>query len=68
MADIICWPWIYLRDHHAQTLDDFPSLRRWYEALERRPGFERGMAVGRELVSGMGGLDDEATRHLFGQR
>ena len=26
MADIICWPWIYLRDHHAQTFDAFPNL------------------------------------------
>ena len=69
MADILCWPWIHLRDHHGQTLDEFPHLGRWYEALHKRTAFERGLAAGLELVEDMaGGMDEEAKRNLFGQR
>ncbi len=69
MADILCWPWIHLRDHHGQTLDERPHLRRWYEELLARPAFQRGLAIGTELAhSQAGGLDDEARKNLFGKR
>jgi GST-like protein len=69
MADILSWPWIHMRDHHGQSLDDLPSLRRWYEELGARPAFARGVEAGRELAAGMeGGLDDEAKRNLFGRK
>jgi len=69
MADILSWPWIHMRDHHGQSLDDLPSLRRWYEELGARPAFVRGLEAGRELAAGMeGGLDDEAKKNLFGRK
>ena len=69
MADILCWPWVHMRDHHGQTLDDRPHLRRWYEELLARPAFVRGLEAGRELASDMaGGLDEEAKRNLFGTK
>jgi len=67
MADILCWPWVHMRDHHAQTLDDLPNLRRWFDTLGERPGFAAGLAAGQELASGMAdGMDDEAKKNLFG--
>jgi GST-like protein len=67
MADILCWPWIHMRDHHAQQLDDLPHLNRWFEELGARAGFERGMAAGLDLLEGMAdGMDDEAKKNLFG--
>jgi len=69
MADILCWPWIPMRDHHGQTLDDLPHLRRWFEACGERPAFVRGFEAGAELVADMAdGLDDEAKKNLFGDR
>lgn len=69
MADILCWPWVHMRDHHAQTLDDLPDLRRWFAMLGDRPAFVRGLAAGAELAAGMQeGLDDEARRNLFGPK
>lgn len=66
MADILCWPWVHMRDHHAQTLDDLPNLRRWFETLGARPAFVRGLEAGAELAADMaGGLDDEARKNLF---
>jgi len=67
MADILCWPWVHMRDHHAQSLDDLPHLKRWFEELGARPAFERGMAAGLDLLEGMeDGMDDEAKKTLFG--
>ncbi len=68
MADIICWPWVHLRGHHGVELDEFPGIARWYEALAKRPGVERGIAAGAELVSGENVIDEEARKNLFGQR
>jgi GST-like protein len=67
MADILSWPWVQMRDHHAQSLDDLPNLRRWFEELNARPAFVAGLPAGSELAKGMeGGLDDEAKQNLFG--
>jgi GST-like protein len=29
----------------GQNLEDFPNLKRWYEAIEARPAVQKGMAV-----------------------
>ena len=68
MADILCWPWVHLREHHGQSFEEFPQLERWYEQLLARPAFERGLEVGLDLVKESGGMDEEARRTLFGQR
>ena len=68
MADILCWPWIHMREHHGQNFEEFPQLERWYEQLLARPAFARGLAVGLDLLEGSGGMDEEARRNLFGQR
>ena len=49
-------------------IEEFPQLERWYEQLLARPAFERGLAVGLDLVKESGGMDEEARRTLFGQR
>jgi GSH-dependent disulfide-bond oxidoreductase len=46
IADIACWPWIRLWRHHAQDLDDFPHLKRWFGTLASRPAVDRGFRVG----------------------
>jgi GST-like protein len=67
MADILCWPWVHMREHHGQTLDDLPHLQRWFDELGDRPAFVRGLEAGMDLARDMaGGLDDEARRNLFG--
>lgn len=45
IADIACWPWVHAADRLGENLDDFPHLRRWYEAILRRPATRRCMAA-----------------------
>ena len=66
IADIINWPWISGADRVGQDLNDFPNLKRWYDALGARPAFVRGNAVGADFGK-QGPMDDEAKKVLFGQ-
>lgn len=69
VADIICWPWVSLRDMHRTSLDELPHVQRWFDALEARPAVKRGRAAGADLADAFqGGLDDEAKQHLFGRK
>ncbi|KAF3884812.1 MULTISPECIES: glutathione binding-like protein [Nostocales] len=37
IADIACYPWIVPYERQNQNLDDFPNLKRWFEAIKERP-------------------------------
>jgi GST-like protein len=41
IADIACYPWIVSHYGHGQNLDDFPNLKRWFEAIGARPATQR---------------------------
>ena len=45
IADIATYPWLKLHKLQGQKLEDFPNLKRWYEAMEARPAVRKGMAV-----------------------
>ena len=45
IADIATYPWLKLHKLQGQRLEDFPNLKRWYEAIEARPAVQKGMAV-----------------------
>lgn len=36
IADIACYPWITGYEMQGQNLDDFPNLKRWFEAIKAR--------------------------------
>ena len=51
IADMACWPWVVTYKSQQIGLENFPNLRRWYEALKQRPGLRRGYDLHRELRS-----------------
>jgi GST-like protein len=50
IADIACWPWVVRHDWQEQDLNDFPNVKRWFEALGTRPALKRGSEVNAELM------------------
>ena len=66
IADIACFPWVIPFKIQGQSLDDFPNLKRWFDAVAARPAVVRGRAVGRELPR-QNPMDDAARKVLFGQ-
>lgn len=54
LADIACYPWIVPHAGHGQSLDEFPSLRRWFEAVGRRPAVGRTYAGVEDVYAARG--------------
>jgi GST-like protein len=66
IADMACYPWIVPWKRQQQDLDNFKSLRRWFDALRARPGTQRAYAKG-EPYSHRPAVTEEGKKILFGQ-
>jgi len=45
IADFAILGWAWRHERHQVNLDEFPNVKRWYEALMARPGVKRGFEV-----------------------
>ena len=45
IADIATYPWAARHEWHRVDLASFPNVKRWFDAISRRPAVPRGMAV-----------------------
>ncbi|MHB1218407.1 MAG: glutathione S-transferase family protein [Alphaproteobacteria bacterium] len=45
IADIATYPWVSRHEWQGVALTEFPSVKRWFDALSARPAVARGMAV-----------------------
>ena len=45
IADFAIQGWAWRHERHRVNLDDFPQVKRWYDALMARPGVQRGFEV-----------------------
>jgi GST-like protein len=68
IADMASWPWVLPWKKQGQNLDDFPNLRRWYDAIRARDAVQRGFELGRSMRAPSSGPDEKARAVLFGQR
>jgi GST-like protein len=70
IADIACYPWIVPHERQGQKLENFPHLKRWFEAIRSRAATLRAYARAAEVNPNAGSsvpLTAEARRVLFGQ-
>ena len=67
IADMACYPWIVPHEAHKQKLDDFPHLKRWFEAVKARPATIRAYEKGGDVQSSGGPMSEEQRKVLFGQ-
>ncbi len=66
IADMACYPWIVPYEAQQQNIDDFPHLKRWFEAIAARPAVKQAYAVA-DAWRSAGPITDEAKEILFGQ-
>lgn len=45
IADMAIYPWIVSHTFQEQNLDDFPNLKRWFNAIAAREGTQRAYAL-----------------------
>jgi len=45
IADIAVFPWTMRYEWQGISLDEFPNVKRWYEAIDARSGVQRGLAT-----------------------
>jgi GST-like protein len=67
IADIACYPWIVPHRGHGQNLDEFPHLRRWFNAIRARPATQHVYAGVEDVYAQSQPMTAEARRVLFGQ-
>jgi len=67
IADMAAYPWIVPFKNQGQTLEDFPHLKRWFEAIKSRPAVIRAYDRAKEVNSQPAVLTEESKRVLFGQ-
>lgn len=69
IADMAIWPWIKPYADQGQDIDDFPSVKRWFDTIAERDAVKRAYALVEEVNPQNGvEMDEEARKHLFGQK
>jgi GSH-dependent disulfide-bond oxidoreductase len=66
IADIASYPWIVPYERQQQNLDDFPHLKRWFNAIKARPATVRAYERASEINS-QPAVTEESRAILFGQ-
>ncbi|HVJ32929.1 MAG TPA: glutathione binding-like protein [Terriglobia bacterium] len=66
IADMACYPWIVPYERQGQKLEDFPHLKRWFEAIQARPGTIRAYDRAKE-INVQPTMSEDAKKILFGQ-
>ena len=46
IADMACYPWVVSHERQDQKLEDFPHVKRWFEAITGRPAVTRAYRKG----------------------
>jgi GST-like protein len=70
IADMATYPWLRAHNWQGQKLEDFPNLKKWYDAIEARPAVQRGCAVLKEVLEKQQGAkpDPKSWEILFGKQ
>lgn len=69
IADMAAIGWVIPYERQGQKLEDFPNLKRWFDAMMAKPAVEKGVAIGKEERERQNlAKDKEAQSVLFGQK
>jgi len=66
IADMAAYPWIVPYERQGQKLEDFPHLKRWFEAMRARPAVMRAYERAKEINTAPT-VSEESRKILFGQ-
>ena len=67
IADIATFPWTRSHDRQGHSFDEFPNVKRWFDAIDARPAVKRALKVLADKRKPGFEKDAEARRNLFGE-
>ncbi|MGE0008053.1 MAG: glutathione binding-like protein [Parvibaculaceae bacterium] len=68
IADMASYPWTVSYERQGQDLNDFPHVKRWFEAIRSRPATVAAYARAKEVNPDSGKpMSDAEKKILFGQ-
>ncbi|MGH6771096.1 MAG: glutathione binding-like protein [Xanthobacteraceae bacterium] len=68
IADMACYPWVLPYERQGQKIEDFPNLKRWFDAIKGRPAVERAYDKAKTINPNPPGIRTAEQRAiLFGQ-
>jgi GST-like protein len=65
IADIAVFPWIRPHERQGQRLEDYPNLKRWFDAINARPAVQKGLELMKDRVR-TGPMSQQAKEVMFG--
>jgi GST-like protein len=66
IADMASYPWVVPYERQGQKLEDFPNLKRWFEAIRARPAVQRAYALVK-TINTQPAVTEASKSILFGQ-
>jgi len=66
IADMATFPWTRSHERQGHSLEDFPNVKRWFEAINARPAVARALKVLADRRKPDFEKDEEARKNLFG--
>jgi GST-like protein len=67
IADIASLPWARAYDRLGLSIDKFPNLARWLDAVVERPAVTKAYEIGLDWFRNAGKPDEESRKNLFDQ-
>jgi len=68
IADMAVMPWLRSHERQGQDLNDFPQVKRWFEAINDRPAVKRGLEVLADRRAVPKEIDPKTRAILFGNQ
>jgi GST-like protein len=66
IADMASYPWVVPYERQGQKIEDFPNLKRWFEAIKARPATVRAYELAK-TINTQPSVTEESKKILFGQ-
>ena len=68
IADMATYPWIVPYERQGQKIEDFPHIKRWFEAIKARPATVRAYEIVQKVNPQAGApMSEDAKKIMFGQ-
>ncbi|MEB3211566.1 MAG: glutathione S-transferase N-terminal domain-containing protein [Leptolyngbyaceae bacterium] len=67
IADMAIFPWTISHETQGHSFDDFPNVKRWFDAINARPAVQKGLNLLKDENNNVK-MDDKSWEMMFGSK